>query len=546
MKRTKLLALLLSLAMILSLCACGAAETPEEATAPATETEPVAEQEETTTAEEAPAAIRTTDKNELVIGADYEPTDFNYYDGATDAQNAILSQVYDTLFVWEDNKLVGNLVESYEYAGDDGLDLILHLQQGVTFTNGDPLTAEDVLYTMQKNLEGLATAGRFGSIDLANSSAVDDTTVLLRLSHFDNTLLPYMATEYGRVINADYVESEGKDVALAQAPIGTGPYVIENWTSGTSLTLAKNENYWGSAEKQPFETIKFMFYSEDSIRSLEFEQGNLDIALLETAESVERLSGREEEGIKICATPLTKEGYFCMATIIEDDTFQDVNKRLAVAHALDMEAIVEAIAGSTAITATSLIPSGNEGHVDHLYAYDPELAKEYLEKAGCPDGFTFTMEVANNQQLNLELAEAMQAYLAQVGITMNIESLDFFTQFGNMLAGTQLCSIMVGTANGDPAMALSAFETGSGNCIAENHDEEMVRLIAAVRTERDEAARADYLAELQQYMYDTAYCIPVYERVYTVAYQDYLLGVENAGAKGENYFYANLLSFNRG
>lgn len=539
MKNTKWIALILSLVMILSLCACGAQEDTQTAEAPAEdavgEVEPAGE--------EAPVEVRTTDKTELVIGSDYEPTDMNYYDGATDSQGTILMLVYDTLFTWDGEELVGSLVESYEYGGDDGLDLILHLREGITFTNGDPLTADDVLFTMEQNLAGLATASRFACIDMENSYAENDTTVVFRLKQFDNTLLPYLATEYGRVLDSRYYEEVGRDTALGTDPVGTGPYVIGSWEHGTSLTLVKNENYWGDSADQPFESIKFMFYSEDSIRSLEFEQGNLDIALLETAESVERLSGREDEGIHVLSTPLTKEGYFCMATIIEDDTFQDVNKRLAVAYALDMEAIVSTIAGATAITATSLIPSGCPGYEDMSYEYNPELAKEYLEKAGCPDGFTFKMEVANNQQLNLELAEAMQAYLSMVGITMEIEPLDFFTQFGNMLAGTQLCSIMVGTANGDASMGLTAFEVGSGACIAENHDEEFIRLVEAVRYEEDQDVRMELMAELQQYMHDTAYCIPVYERVYSLAYQDYVAGAENALMKGENMFFANRLSF---
>ena len=482
-------------------------------------------------------------KTELVIGSDYEPTDMNYYDGATDSQGTILALVYDTLFTWDGDELVGSLVESYEYGGDDGLDLILHLREGVTFSNGDPLTADDVLFVMEQNLSGPATAPRFACIDMENSYAEDETTVVFHTFQFDNALLPYLAAEFGRVVDSKYYEEAGRDEALGASPVGTGPYVIDSWDRGTSLTLVKNDSYWGDASAQPFETITFKFFSEDSIRSLEFEQGNLDIALLETAESVTRLSGREDEGICVLSTPLTKEGYLCMATIIDDDTFQDENKRLAVAYALDMPAIVETIAGPTAITATSLVPSGCPGFVDMAYEYNPDLAKEYLEKAGCPDGFTFKMEVANNQQLNLELAEAMQAYLSMVGITMEIEPLDFFTQFGNMLAGKQLCSIMVGTANGDASMALTAFQPGSGACIAENHDEEFVRLLEAVRYEEDQETRMELMEELQQYMHDTAYCIPVYERVYSLAYRDYITGIDGALMKGENMFFANRLSF---
>ena len=156
------------------------------------------------------------------------------------------------------------------------------------------------------------------------------------------------------------------------------------------------------------------------------------------------------------------------------------------------------------------------------------------------------MEVANNQQMNLELAEAMQSYLSAVGITMNIQTEDFGTQFGNMLAGTQLCSILVGTCNGDPSMGLSAFQTGSGACIAENHDEKVVELLAACRTEKDPEIRKQDLADLQQYIHDTAYAIPVYEAMYSLGYQTYVQGVENSNIQGELGFYVTRLSFQKG
>lgn len=489
---------------------------------------------------------RTTDKTELVVGADYEPTDLQYYTNATDSNKIVNAAIYDTLFTFENGEIVPSLATGYEFAGDDGLELTITLKEGITFSNGDPLTAEDVLFTMQMNLENMGTANRFDAVDIENSKAVDDHTVLLRLHQYDNRLLPYLTGEYGQILDKKYVEEKGADEAIGQHPIGTGPYVFSQWDVGTSIVLTKNENYWGDASNQSFESIRYMFYADDSIRALELEQGNLDIALLNTSDSITRVSGEGDQGLAVTSIPLTKVGYFCMATIIDDDTFQDANKRLAIAYALDIPAIVNTVAGATAEAATSFIPSGCVGYVDESYTYDPEKAKEYLQKAGCPDGFEFTMEVANNQQMNLELAEAMQAYLSAVGITMNIQAEDFGTQFGNMLAGTQLCSILVGTCNGDPSMGLSAFQTGSGACIAENHDEKVVELLAACRTEKDPEIRKQDLADLQQYIHDTAYAIPVYEAMYSLGYQTYVQGVENSNIQGELGFYVTRLSFQKG
>ena len=95
-------------------------------------------------------------------------------------------------------------------------------------------------------------------------------------------------------------------------------------------------------------------------------------------------------------------------------------------------------------------------------------------------------------------------------------------------------------------MGLTAFAPGSGACIAENHDEEFVRLLDACRYERDPEIRLDYLAQLQTYMHDMAYAIPAYEAVYSLGYQSYVEGIEGAYIQGELGFYAARLNFARG
>jgi peptide/nickel transport system substrate-binding protein len=542
MKMKQFLALLLALTLTLSLTACGGQTSSDGSTSggssDSASTSPDTDQ--TTSSE---PTVSTTDKTQLVVGADYEPTDLQYYTNATDSSKIINAAIYDTLFTNVNGEIVPSLATGYEYGGDDGLDLTIHLQEGVTFSNGDPFTAEDVLFTLQENLSSLAVATKFASVDIAQSYAADDNTVVLKLTNYDNCLLAYLCGEYGQILDKTYVEELGEDTAIGQKPIGTGPYVFDSWEVGTSITLVKNETYWGDSSNQSFESIKYMFYADDSVRSLELEAGNLDIALLNTNDSITRVAGESDQGLNVYSVPLTKVGSFCMATTIADDTFQDVNKRLAVAYAVDWAAIVETVAGATAVAATSILPSGVDGYVNNAYEYDVDKAKEYLAAAGCPDGFSFDMEVANNQQMNLELATAIQAYLSMVGINMNVIPEDFGTQFGNMLAGTELCSIMVGTCNGDASMGLTAFAPGSGLCISENNDATFVDLLNQCRTESDPATRAQLLSDLQQYMHDTAYAIPVYEATYNLGYQSYVTGVDGSNIQGELGLYVTRLSF---
>lgn len=531
MKKVRLLALLLCFAMIFSLSACGGSSKsePAEDTAAAVAAEEPAAAEgaaEEETVEAAPA-----DKTNLVVGAGAEPSGWDPLAEGTPNVIMIGRCVFNRLFKVDDNgELVGELVDSWEYSGDDNLTLTLHLKEGVTFHNGNPFTSEDALFTISRIANHMVYASRTASLDLDNCSCPDDYTVELKLKYYDVLLLACLTGEAGYVYDKETYDEIGGD-AYGAAPIGTGPYSFTTWNHGTSVELARYDGYWG--DPASFEEIEIKFYAEDNTRELELEAGELDLALLENGSNIDLVTSGGVEGVSGYLWTTDKLGYLCMSTTIDDTTFQDENKRLAVAYALDIPAIINAVMGASGTPATSILSDNHWAYSDHSYTYSVDDAKQYLAAAGTPDGFDFNILVASDQNLDVKLAEAIQAYLSQAGINMEIRSADQFSVMGEQMGGTQLAGILTSTIRGDVMELFDPFTDGSGNFLAQVPDAEFNEYLDGARMNSDKDIRTEALENLQGYVHDHAIFIPLYQLNAAWGYQNYISGIENAAIGAE-------------
>ena len=221
------------------------------------------------------------------------------------------------------------------------------------------------------------------------------------------------------------------------------------------------------------------------------------------------------------------------------------NLRLAIAHAVDWKAVAETIGGSTVIAAASSMPSNCAAFEAHPYEYDPEMAKQYLSDAGYPDGFAFTAMIASNQGTDVKMAEAIKAYLSQVGIDMTIESMDLFTLMGYQMSGEQVAGMVDNTIRGDDFEIFQTFAAGSGNMLCEVENEEFQKALTEVISERDPGKRVGLFKQAQAALHDDASYIPIYQNVGSWAYQDYVNMGENSVLTAEKVVDFTKLSFAR-
>lgn len=519
MKKLNYIALLLCVEMMIALLAgCGGGNSGSAAPA----AEPADESADEPAAEPAAEAVV---KDTLVVGAFPESTGFDPQNGEGNMVYLLGMCVYENLFTADENgNLSPDLATSWEYS-EDGSELTIHLQEGVKFHNGNDFTSEDVLYTVTRLSQNMMWGAQVASVDLANSSCPDDYTVVFALDHYDARLLPTLCAEVGFMLDKDYCEEVGDD-GIAQNPMGTGPYAFVKNESGVGITLERFDDYWGEAGA--FKNIELRYFADDNTRALEFESGTLDIAVIESDFNFDYIDNGGIDGAYLYSWPTTKLGSLMMGTATQDTLFQNEDLRLAICHAIDVNTLVPSISGNTALVATSSMPEMCEAYVPHIYEYDPDLAREYLAKAGYPDGVSFTITVSQDQANDVKMAEAIQAQLAEVGIDMQVETSDMFSVIMGQVFGSINSSIMTNGYNGDPYEEYKPMTPDSGMALAAFTDEEAIEAINELIATQDEARRIELLQELQDIVFDKGIYLPLYQWVAAYAAHDYIHGLENA------------------
>lgn len=177
--------------------------------------------------------------------------------------------VYDTLVVQNENgEIVPGLAESWEVIDD--LTVRFHLREGVKFSNGQELTSEDVVYSLQRATTEPGSASMFSSFDGENTKAVDPYTVDICVKQPFAAIYNYLASSRGDIICKSAMEEMGGE-AYGRQPVGTGPFVLSEWNTGDSLVLTRNENYWGDAPA--YDKLTFRIITEAANRTIELETG---------------------------------------------------------------------------------------------------------------------------------------------------------------------------------------------------------------------------------------------------------------------------------
>ena len=528
-----LMALLLALTMVFALAACGGSA--EETAAPAAEeaapAEAVAAAEpaEAAPVEQAATQIATkkTADDTLVYAMTFSGQAFDPCNSVSDWTTTIY-MTYETLVSYDtqSGELVGLLADEWEIV--DAQTLKFHLREGVTFTDGNPLTGEDVLYSWQRALNSVVHAANAALIDF-DACEIDGQNLTVKLTQ-PNADFIYVLSGVGFCVESKaYVEEVGED-AFKLEPCGTGPYILEDFVQGESITYTRNDNYWGGTPK--YQTVVIRPVMEEATRSIAFEAGEYDIARISTNDSIATLAGRESEGIYLA--PTVGSTIYYVNLWDQSEIFSSRELRLAFAHAIDWNALNESIWGEYALKPESALSTASPYYTEiGVYEYDPDLAKQYLADGGYPDGYTIGIAVSASGN-DLAICEIMQAYLAEVGITLNIDTMDNQLARQASADGSHEVSIGQNTAT-TPAIGMiwSGQVAGSNSLLQEVHTDfeagaKFQELMSDIAVEMDETKKAELTEEVQQLVYDECLWIPVGQTYNVFAYYDYLEGAADA------------------
>ncbi len=350
----------------------------------------------------------------------YQPSTRN--SGST---QVFLLNVYESLF---ERAYSGEyeplLAESYEWTDDTHMTIKLH--DNIVTHAGDPVKAQDVLWSIQWAAESAEYSRHTTNIDFENTKVIDDLT--LEIVIFEPNV--FFLNDLDRIqITAKKTFDESPDNLISIAN-GTGPYKMVSHTEGVDVVLEKFDGYWDKdnterdRQLQNFDRIVFKFIPEAAQRTIELESGGVDILYDTPTNDLENLYNSDEFDVFEYVTAQTVTMYFNSS---DNSACNNQTLRQAIRSAIDNQAIVAAVYGGNARAATSIVSPDNKewsDDIQNLYPYDPEKAKQLLTDAGYGEG-ELTLKLATDDSNERKaIAEIIQAQLGQIGITVDINTYD--------------------------------------------------------------------------------------------------------------------------
>lgn len=449
---------------------------------------------------------------------------------ATSTRN-MLENVYDTLVMFDSSlQIVPGLAESWE-TSEDGLTWTFKLRDGVTFHDGTPLTASDVVFSLNRITDPAIASPRAGDFAVVESvEAPDDSTVVITLSEPFSPLLSKLAQSLNVIVSEEVATANGND--LNSAVIGTGPFRFVEYVPQTRLVLEKNEDFWGtdaSGNPLPYlDGITFTFYPEPTARTTAIQTGNADFVEYVPAPDVDILRADPEVEV-VGGLSANFRSIYLNAT---RPPFDNKLVRQALAYAIDEQEVVDvALFGTGGVAAT-----GTTVPVGQFYALasspytgrDVEKAKELLAEAGYPDGFTFDLYVTSTYDFLRTPAEIIQANLADIGVTVNIVPEDWSIYLPKVLEHDFSATILGESGQSDPDDFLyDVFHTGGGGNLGLYSNPELDALLEQGRQVADQDERKAIYTEAQQLILEEAPHIFLYHSAQYEALRQNVMGFEH-------------------
>lgn len=420
MKMKKLTAVLLAGAMTLSLAACGGSKD----TAATGSTGGQAATVKVTTPGTDPVNTESSDET-LTIGLSAEPsTLYGTAAGKTENEEQIIGgALVDTLVSYDytNNEVLPCLATEWEWVDDTHLKFTL--RDDVTMSDGTPLVADDVVYTMNSLCRDLNATNDTGKY-LTNAVADDEHTVTIEFNTVAPDFLIMMSWPSFGIVSEDEINAAGGIDGVQTNPvIGSGRYKFVEWKNGQSITLERNENYWDKDYVGYFKNIVFAFTADAAAREMAVESGDAEVAYDMPVSQAATYAESDAVNTTIYSFGQEKHLWYNMGDNAGATADQKV--REAIDKALDFDAIAQV--GTAGFGDASLsywdtsctFYSANYTKEDR--AVDVEAAKELLKEAGYEDGLEIT--ALGMQDLTPTLT-VIQANLAEAGITLTIDTPD--------------------------------------------------------------------------------------------------------------------------
>lgn len=527
----KKVALLLTAVMLMgTLAACGN-DNSQQSTAGSS-----AESSAASDSQAAPAGDSGQGKQLVVqVGPNPETID-PALNSAIDGGNMLLHVFEGLLTVGEDNSIQPGQAETWEMS-EDGTTWTFHLRDGLKWSDGSDLTANDFVYswkrvcdpavaapyaeTVLNTVKGFAEA-QAGNLDALGVSAPDDKTFVVELAapcpYFESlaafaTLSP---------VQQATVETNGDGWAInADTYITNGSFYISEWVPSSHIVMSKNPNYW-NADAIKLDSIKWLLMEDSNAAYSAFQSG--DAMFVKDVPTQEIPSLKENPQFHVDTTL----GTYYLDLNLNDPAFEDVRVRKALSLAIDRNYVANTLMQGIYSPASNFIGNGwvdtdGSQFIDNANGGKPyidldnfeanlEEAKQLMADAGYPDGKGLPTIVysTNDMAYHKVVAEYLQQAWAELGVTVEVDIVEW-ASFTPLRRNGDYMASRDGWAGdySDPSNMLELFETGNGNNNAKYSSAEYDKLIQDARSTIDKAKRSELLHQAEDLIMEDVACVPI-------------------------------------
>ncbi|MDO4501241.1 MAG: ABC transporter substrate-binding protein [Erysipelotrichaceae bacterium] len=444
----------------------------------------------------------TVERTDLKILAPFEPYTLENVETIDTA--IVLRNIYATLYRLDSNdQLTTELAESYTVNKDFTV-YTFTLKDGLLFSDGSPLTSEDVKYSWDRSKE----MGNEYFLEIENVETPDEKTVVVTLSYPNNAFLYDVGSEHMSVMSKAAIEA-GMDVAFCPN-ITSGAYYVESWDmDGHHIYLKANENYVMGAPA--IKDVCITYVRDAAYHQLlldgtydyvtNISSGHGDVPYLKVAENIDLIT-------------YDNRSWMFMSLNQNNPYLADNNVRKAIVSAIDVEYIITSVVNGQATPAPLIVAGGIEGYLPGFNEspYDVKAAREYMAQSNYPNGFTMTLEITDGEKV----AEAIKTLLKEINIEVEIELVDLDTLYGDVLGGDYDAGFLsYSMYSGHMSHAIPLFDEGYLN-IAMSPDTTIGKLMTQSLGVSDAAERDALLSEAytlmrEQWPYVGLYWTTVYD-----------------------------------
>jgi len=405
-----------------------------------------------------------------------------------------------------------DLAESWS-ASDDGLTWTFELRDDVLWHDGEAFDAEDVAHTfneivLDRDLAASGSANFLNTVERVD--VVDAHTVDFVMQRPFAALPAYLA--YNAGILPEHVFAGEDPWELTEfnkgSPVGTGPFKVSEYVSGSSLTLERNEDYFGDVASLDF--ITFRVLPDANAQLAQILAGDLDIMIVDNLASIRQLDASPN----VMTQPVDQVNYYYVTPNHERELFQDVRVKRALLHAIDREAIIDSVGQGYATVATGPISPALAAyyHPDvETYPYDPERAIELLNEAGWTMGddgvmvkdgerLSFELDVGRNKDLE-PVSALVQDYWSDIGVEANLNTQEWNAYIQKVVVRRDYDATInwwITPADPDIYAYYHSSAAGTGFNLPGYQDATIDDLLERGRAESDVAARIEIYREFQE------------------------------------------------